>query len=85
MSKEDLIRKLTSRKLWVALVAFVTSLLICFNVAEDVVTQVASVIMGIGSLIAYMFSEGWVDAKRAGNQTPVEVEDKVDDQQSEAV
>ena len=65
MTKEDLIRKLTSRKFWVALVAFVTSLLVGFGVAESDIAQVASIIMAAGALIAYIFTEGWVDAKRA--------------------
>lgn len=65
MNKEDLIRKLSSRKFWVAVAAFATSLLVCFNVAEDVVTQVASVIMGFGSMLAFILAEGWVDAARA--------------------
>ena len=49
MTKEDLIRKLTSRKFWVALVAFVTSLLVGFGVAESDIAQVASIIMAAGA------------------------------------
>ncbi|MBQ1805370.1 MAG: hypothetical protein II010_05650 [Oscillospiraceae bacterium] len=75
MTKEDIIRKLTSRKFWVALVAFITALLTAFQFPENVITQVASVIMGLGALISYIWSEGWVDAKRAGAQS--------NDQQSE--
>ena len=32
MNKETIIRKITSRKFWIALVAFVTALLTAFNV-----------------------------------------------------
>ena len=32
MNKEDIIRKLTSRKFWVALIGFITALLVAFNV-----------------------------------------------------
>ena len=71
MTKEDIIRKLTSRKFWVALVAFVTSLLVGLKVAESDITQIASIVMTAGSLIAYILSEGWVDAKRAENPTIV--------------
>ena len=62
MSKEDLIRKLTSRKFWVALVGFITALLIAFNVDAGSVEQVTAIIMSFGSLIAYIFAEGWADA-----------------------
>lgn len=62
MTKEQLIRKLTSRKFWVAVVAFITALLTAFNVPEGSSTQVASVIMAFGSLISYLFAEGMTDA-----------------------
>jgi hypothetical protein len=62
MSKEDLIRKLTSRKFWVALVGFITALLIAFKVDGGSVEQVTAIIMSFGSLIAYIFAEGWADA-----------------------
>ena len=75
MTKEDLIRKLTSRKFWVALVAFVTSLLVGFKVAESDIAQVASIIMAAGALIAYIFSEGWVDSKRAENDSVIYIEE----------
>ena len=62
MSKGDLIRKLTSRKFWVALVGFITALLIAFKVDGGSVEQVTAIIMSFGSLIAYIFAEGWADA-----------------------
>lgn len=62
MNKEDLIRKLTSRKFWVALVGFITALLIAFKVDGGSVEQVTAIIMSFGSLIAYIFAEGWADA-----------------------
>lgn len=65
MNKEDLIRKLSSRKFWVAVVAFVGALLAAFNLAETDIAQITSIIMAGGALIAYIFSEGWVDAARA--------------------
>lgn len=57
-------RKLSSRKFWCAVVAFVSPLLFAFNVADSDVTQITSIIMAGGALIAYIFSEGWVDANR---------------------
>jgi len=86
MSKEDLIRKITSRKFWVALVAFVSALLAAFKFAESDIAQITSIIMAGGALIAYILSEGWVDAKRAENPTPIIIEtaeDREDDQQPE--
>lgn len=64
MSKEDFIRKITSRKFWVAVVSFVTALLVAFNVPEASISQVTAIIMAFGSLFAYIFAEGWVDSTR---------------------
>ena len=63
MNKEDLIRKLTSRKFWLALISFVTALLVAFNVDAGSTEQVASIIMSFGSLISYILAEGWADGK----------------------
>ncbi len=67
MSKE-LKRKLTSRKLWMAVVGFVTALFIAFNVAEGDIEKVASVIMAFATLISYIVGEGLVDAASAKNK-----------------
>lgn len=62
MTKEDWVRKLTSRKFWVALIGFVTSLLIAFGVPDLTIQQVTGIIMGGATLIAYIIGEGIVDA-----------------------
>lgn len=58
-------QKLTSRKLWAAVVTFVTSILVAFNVPELTIEQVTAVIMGGAGMIAYIIGEGLVDAARA--------------------
>ena len=58
-------RKLTSRKLWMASVAFVTPLLLAFGLAENEVTQIAAIIMAGADVLAYILAEGLVDAKSA--------------------
>jgi uncharacterized membrane protein len=60
--KIDWKKKLTSRKFWVAIVGFVTPLLLSFGIAQNDVTQVVSIIMSGGTLIAYIIGEGMVDA-----------------------
>ena len=59
-------RKLTSRKLWMAIVAFVTPLLLAFGLAENEVTQIAAIIMAGADVLAYILAEGLIDAKGAG-------------------
>lgn len=55
-------RKLTSRKFWMALMAFLTPLLLAFGVAENTVTQVAAIVMAGADVVAYIIAEGLVDA-----------------------
>ena len=58
-------KKLTSRKFWMADVAFITPLLLAFGVAETDVTQVTAIIMAGADVLAYIIAEGMVDAKSA--------------------
>ena len=62
MNKQDLIRKLTSRKFWVAMAGFVTALLIARGAAPDSIERIISVITAIGALITYIFAEGIADS-----------------------
>ena len=68
MTKENIIRKLTSRKLWLAIVAFVTPLLLAFGLAEDTVTQVVAIIMAGADVVAYILAEGLVDANNTASK-----------------
>ena len=70
MNKIDWKAKLTSRKFWVAMVGFLTPLLVVFNVPDLTIEQVTTIIMSGASLIAYIIGEGLVDASRAGTTTP---------------
>lgn len=58
-------QKLTSRKFWMAIVAFITPLMLAFGVAEDAVTQVVAIIMAGADVVAYIVAEGLVDANSA--------------------
>lgn len=61
MNKQDIIRKLTSRKFWIALIGFITALLVGFNVDTASVEKITSIIMAFGTLIAYILAEGFAD------------------------
>ena len=62
MTKEDIIRKLTSRKFWLAVAAFVSGLLTAFKVDGGTVETVSGLIMAGAAVIAYILAEGFVDA-----------------------
>jgi len=61
ITKDDIIRKLTSRKFWIALIGFITALCVAFNVDSGSVEKITSIIMSFGSLIAYILAEGFAD------------------------
>ena len=69
MKKEDIVRKLTSRKFWAAVVGFVTALLVAFGVKDADITQIVGGITAGATLIAYIVGEGMVDVARAGKET----------------
>lgn len=54
--------KLTSRKFWMAVVAFITPLLLSFGLSESTVTQIVAIIMAGADVLAYIIAEGMVDA-----------------------
>ena len=60
-------QKLTSRKFWIAVIGFVTPLLLAFGKSESDVTQISSIIMAGGTLIAYIIGEGFIDASNSNN------------------
>lgn len=63
MKKINWKKKLCSRKFWVALIGFISALLIAFNVDKGSIEQITSIIMSGATLIAYILAEGFVDAK----------------------
>lgn len=71
MTKQDIIRKLTSRKLWVAIAAFVSGLILAFGGEESVAETVSGVILQGAAVLGYLFAEGLVDS--AGATTQVEI------------
>ena len=64
--KENIIRKLTSRKFWVALVGFITPLLLAFGVAESSTAQITAIIIAGADVLGYLLAEGLTDAAAAG-------------------
>lgn len=57
-------QKLTSRKLWAAIVSFVTSILTAIGYGDNTIVLVTGIIMAGASVIAYIVGEGLVDAAR---------------------
>lgn len=62
MNKETIIRKLTSRKLWVALAGLVSGLILAFGGDESIAETVSGVLLQAASVIGYLLAEGLADA-----------------------
>lgn len=69
--KIDWKRKLTSRKLWIAVAGFVTGIIIAFGGSDETANTVSGCIMSGAAVIAYTIGEGLAD----GNGTTKNKED----------
>ena len=65
MTKEDWIRKLTSRKFWMALAGLVAGLIAFFKNPTTDANSITALIMALGSVVAYCVGEGLADAAGA--------------------
>ena len=62
MTKADMIRKLTSRKLWVAVAGFVAGMVVAFSGESTTAETVSGLILQGGAVVSYILAEGWTDA-----------------------
>jgi len=62
MTKETIIRKLTSRKLWVAVAAFVAGLIVALDGDAETAETVSGLIMSGATALGYLLAEGLADA-----------------------
>lgn len=60
--KETIMRKLTSRKFWLAVAAFATEVIAALKGDAELAETVAGVVMAGATVIAYVLAEGFVDA-----------------------
>ncbi len=65
MNRIDWKRKLTSRKLWVALAGFIAGLIVAFGGSSETAETVSGCILSGAAVIGYMVGEGLADS--AGN------------------
>lgn len=62
MSKKDIVRKLTSRKFWLALAGFVSMLVIYFSGDNSKAESISALIMAGASVVGYLIGEGLADS-----------------------
>ena len=61
---DEIIRKLTSRKLWAAAAGMAAGLAMVFGLDADVVATTAGAVVALSSAVTYILTEGRVDAER---------------------
>lgn len=65
MSKKDIVRKLTSRKFWLALASFVSMLIVYFTGDNSKAESVSALIIAGASVVGYLIGEGLADSSGA--------------------
>lgn len=77
MNKEEWVRKLTSRKFWLAVAGLIVGAVNFLQHPTTDAETITSLILALGSVIAYVIAEGLVDAAREGGEAYiVEPEEK---------
>ena len=59
----NLVRKLTSRKLWLAIAGVITGIAMALGVEGSEITTVAGAVTALVSVVTYIVTEGKVDAE----------------------
>jgi len=77
MTKEDIIRKLTSRKLWLAVALFISGLITALGGSGEMAETVTGCIMQGAAVLSYVLAEGWADATHTDKPLPEPVPDTV--------
>lgn len=72
-------QKLTSRKLWAALVGVVVGLAAAFGIEGNEYAEVAGIVTSAVSVMAYIFGESAVDAARENSKADDNAEEVEDD------
>lgn len=62
---QTLLRKLSSRKLWIAVVGIVVGLATTFGITESDYNEVVGMVTTVASVVGYLFAESRVDAAGA--------------------
>ncbi len=64
--KIDWKRKLTSRKLWVAIAGFVAGLIVLGNGTQETADKISGSILSGAAVVGYIVGEGLTDAANTG-------------------
>ena len=63
-------RKLSSRKLWIAVAGLISGLILAFGGSEAAAETVSGVVMSTASVFGYLLAEGLADSAHSDEGTP---------------
>lgn len=72
MKTTDLLSKISSRKFWVFLGGFISSLLVAFQFSENEIAQIVSIVTSFGAVAVYILAEASVDKAAVKAETLVQ-------------
>ena len=72
-----ILRKLTSRKLWMALAGIATGIAMALGAESTEISTVAGAVTAIASVVTYIITEGKVDAEGVKNAI-IEIQDGIE-------
>ena len=73
----EILRKLSSRKLWMALAGIATGIAMALGAETTEISTVAGAVTAIASVVTYIITEGKVDAESVKNAI-IEIQDGID-------
>lgn len=76
MKSINLVRKLTSRKLWVSIGSFVSMMIVATGGTENEAAQVAALIMAGATVLGYVIGEGLIDSANKDSNDQVSEKDE---------
>ena len=71
-------KKLTSRKLWLAVAGFISGLVLAFKGSAELAETVSGCVMAGASVIAYIVGEGLADAAHTNTTSETKEETETD-------
>jgi len=69
MTKDQFIKKISSRKFWVLVASFIGSLLMAFNFGENQIAQITAIITNFASVAIYILAESSIDKAAVKEKT----------------
>ncbi len=73
----EFLRKLSSRKLWAAIVGVASGMAMVFGLDENIISTVTGAVVSVISVVSYISTEGRIDRAAIGNAAG-KVQDAID-------